>query len=542
MKRVVLCLGLLLVVVCRAVASASGDDVVAAFARAAHGEPLRYVAIGGSITQASGDGWVGEWLREQFPESDVTVVNSGMSATGSSLGIFRIDRDVIAHQPDLVAIEYCVNDGGGSDEDVVRYMETLVVRLKSLPKPPAIVIVEAASQGGVNLERHRRVARHYGLIEVDMQVAVDAQGGTWSDYFSDTVHPNKAGHELYAKTMSGVLAPLVERARSSRVEIKPAMLPAPLSVKPLLLDARMIPLQGYVTPGWRAEASLPAWWNRFFQGVLTADKPGAVLKIPVRGTTIGVFSALSKDYGSFYASVDGGLPSHVFTNTRDGYSYTGFASDLPAREHVLTLVLPAKNAEDPKLNGPVKLGYLLVAGETGASREASPQGEFTAEVMRDLVFTDIAASAWHYTTPVPVESMEGLQTVDARSVLFNPVWPEPGDVQFSLENMTWKQATGDGGLVDLRVLANSDAPAVAYARTTLRSEQGGAAIISLDVDYYAQLWLNGERVLVLDGPHPRPLFLTVQLKSGVNELYLKTCSGSAGHNFDMRVAQLGIAP
>ena len=82
-----------------------GDDVVAVFTRAERGEPLRYVAIGGSITQASGDGWAGEWLRRQFPKSDVTVVNSGMSATGSSLGIFRIERDIIAHQPDLVAID-----------------------------------------------------------------------------------------------------------------------------------------------------------------------------------------------------------------------------------------------------------------------------------------------------------------------------------------------------------------------------------------------------------------------------------------------------
>ncbi|HEY9248641.1 MAG TPA: SGNH/GDSL hydrolase family protein, partial [Rariglobus sp.] len=350
-----------------------GNDVVAVFARAERGEPLRYVAIGGSITQASGDGWAGEWLRGRFPKSDVTVVNSGMSATGSSLGVFRIERDISVHQPDLVAIEYCVNDGGLGDEEAVRYMETMVVRLKSLPHPPAIVIVEAAARGGVNLERHRRVARHYGLAEVDMQAAMDAKGAAaWDEYFSDNVHPNKAGHAFYAETMRGVLEPLAERARLAEVEARQTVLPAPLSEKPLLLDARMVPLQGYIAPGWKADASLPAWWNRFFQGGLGAGEPGAVLRVPFRGTTVGVFYAMNKDYGSFFAGVDGGLPCHVFTNTRGGYSSIILGNDLPAREHVLTLVLPGKSETDARLNGPVKLGYLLVAGETGAGREASP--------------------------------------------------------------------------------------------------------------------------------------------------------------------------
>ncbi|MET0262714.1 MAG: GDSL-type esterase/lipase family protein [Rariglobus sp.] len=514
----------------------TGDDVVAAFARAAKGEPLRYVAIGGSITQASGPGWVGDWLREQFPQSAVTVVNSGMSATGSSLGVFRIERDVIAHQPDLVAIEYCVNDGALSDEQAVRYMETMVVRLKSLPNPPAIVIIEAAAKEGVNLARHRRVARHYGLAEVDMQAAMDAKGAAaWDEYFSDNVHPNKAGHALYAETMSGVLAPLVERAKAGESPAQ-AKLPAPLSAKPLLLDARLVPLQGYGAPDWKSEASLPSWWNRFFQGVLGANEPGAVLRVPFRGTTVGVFFAMKTDYGSFYANVDGGLPRHVFTNTRSGYSSTLVGDDLPAREHTLTLVLPAKSETDARVNGPVKLGYLLVAGETGASREASPQGKFTAEVMRDLVFAEVAATAWSWAGPFAAG--EGL---DGREALFTKFLPEPGDADIAAKAVDWKPVTGEGAKVDVRALSGVEKPTVAYARTELDAGTGGDAVLSITVDYYVQLWINGERVLVFDGPHPRPFFLPVRLKAGMNEVFIKTAAGSAGHNFELRVAKAGLA-
>jgi Lysophospholipase L1 and related esterases len=518
---------------CGAGLAAVGDDVVAVFSRAERGEPLRYVAIGGSITQASGDGWAGGWLRERFPRSEVTVVNSGMSATGSSLGIFRIERDVIAHQPDLVAIEYCVNDGGLSDEEAIRYMETMVVRLKSLPHPPAIIIVEAAARDGVNLTRHRRVARHYGLVEVDMQAAMDAKGtAAWNDYFSDRVHPNKAGHALYAETMRGVLAPLAERAGTGKVK-KPARLPAPLSRKPLLLDARLVPLQGYQSSGWRQEASLPAWWNRFFQGVLSSDEPGATLRIPVRGTTFGVFYAMNKEYGSFYVNVDDGMPRHVFTNTRGGYNSVVAGIDLPAREHVLTLALPAKSESNARLNGAVKLGYLLVAGETRAKREASPRSAFTAEVMRNLMFADMTASAWRWAGPFPAGD-----GIDGREALFTKFLPEPGDADFGVKPVAWRPVTGDGARVDVRTLSGSRKPMVAYARTEFDAGEGGEAVLSVAVDYYAQLWVNGERVLVFDGPHPSPLFTTVRLKAGLNEFLIKTASGSAGHNFELSVAKV----
>ena len=124
-----------------------GRDILQVFTEAHRGEELRAVAMGGSITQA-GKGWVGPWLQQQFPNSKVSMHNAGMSGTGSNLGIFRLERDVIEYNPDLVFIEYAVNDGCGKVEDVIRWLESLVVRLKLLPQPPAIVFLEAAAQNG----------------------------------------------------------------------------------------------------------------------------------------------------------------------------------------------------------------------------------------------------------------------------------------------------------------------------------------------------------------------------------------------------------
>ncbi|WPJ95109.1 SGNH/GDSL hydrolase family protein [Coraliomargarita algicola] len=499
--------------VCTVVASQEpGSDVVAAFSRATKGEPLRYVAIGGSITQASSSGWIGDWLDEQFPKSEISVVNSGMSGTGSSLGIFRIDRDIISHAPDLVVIEYCVNDGGLTDEQAILYMETLVVRLKSLPHPPAIVIVEAAARRGVNLQRHRRIARHYGLVEADMQAAVEAHlsehGEDWNVLFSDDVHPNRAGHALYAETLRNTLRPLLNRARSKdRATATPLVpLPPPLSTKPLLLDARLVPLQAYITPDWKTGAPPSAWWGRFFQGAITAEAPGTALRLPVRGTTFGLFYARDTDNGSFLVNVDDSVPSHVYANTRDGFSYLLAGVDLPAREHMLNVVLPAESEIDPSRNGSVTLGYLLLAGETQATREPSPQGTFTPEVLRDLNLVPVPADAWSWTGPFSLSYPKEQMPIDARADTFTKFAPEPGDANFSLDRFTWKPVSAESNLVDFRTLIGEKKPSFVYARTEFDGGSGGQALLSITVDYYCQLWLNGERIIIFDGPHPRPHF------------------------------------
>src|SRR5690606_2758311 len=145
----------------------------------------------------------------------------------------------------------------------------------------------------------------------------------------------------------------------------------------------------------------------------------------------------------------------------------------------------------------------------------------------------VAASAWSWAGPFPAGT-----GIDARGALFTKFMPEPGDAGFAMKAVEWKPVTGDGATVDVRALSGDDTPTVAYARTAFDAGEGGEALLSVTVDYYAQLWLNGERVLVLDGPHQRPFFISVRLRAGVNEFFIKTAAGSAGHGFELRVATL----
>ncbi|PTX96207.1 lysophospholipase [Spartobacteria bacterium LR76] len=513
-----------------------GRDLSAVFQRAREGAPLRYVALGGSITQA-GEGWIGGWLKEKFPQSEVSAINSGMSATGSALGIFRVERDVIAYQPDLVAIEYCVNDGGLTDEEAIRYMESLVVRLRKLPHPPAILILEAAARDGVNLKRYREVAQHYNLLEVDLQAAVDAElkvsGRAWETLFSDAVHPNKEGHVFYAKVIEESLTPFLEAGGTDAS----SRLPPPLSAKPLLLDGRMVSLSGITAKaGWKLESSLPSWWNRFFNGVLSAGKPGTTMELPFRGTTVGLFFAMDRGFGTFYASVDGANPEQVFTNTRGGYSYKIFATDIAPQEHSICVALPPASAPALRQNGPVKLGFLLLAGETGASNLRGEQGDFSPDKLEPLDFRALKLEGLRWTGAYPLPDAEAH---DAETFMEMPFPPEEKDAA----EVQWNPlpATEDD-VWDFRKLVATKAPGIVYVSASVDSSDSGTGLLILTVDYFARIWVNGKlagKIGANHGSPDEPKQIPIELRKGKNDVLIKVGAGSDGHRLNFSIGTSG---
>lgn len=505
---------------------AVGADVAGVFARARAGAPLRCVAMGGSITQ-SGQGWIGPWLTKQFPQSAVTMINAGMSATGSGFAVFRLERDVLVHQPDLVLLEFCVNDRGLSDEDAIRYMETLVVRLKSMPHPPAIVIIEAAAdQGGVILQRHRAVAQHYGLLEVNLQADVTSYLQSnklpWSSLFSDDVHPNDAGNQFYSQAITDALEPLlgVEDAR----EQPASPLPSVLSKKPLLLDGTMVNLASLApTSEWVWENSLPFWWNRFFQGVLTSKAPAASLRVAVRATTLGLLYPMHPDYSTFRVSLDGANVTEIDTNSRGGYGYWILGMDLPAQEHVIGISKSGSQGE-------ARLGYLLVAGQTEASRTLSAQGHYSPDVLSSMKFTEVPADQWKWCGPFAVAQADALDAQSAIETVFPPENSDP---------LNWQpMGSQETAWIDLPFQAGN--PTIIYTATEVEAKQEENVLLSLAVDYFAKVWVNGELVMTLDAAHgavKSAQLVPAKLKAGRNVIQLKLGAGSKGFGFSFRIGR-----
>ena len=101
------------------------------FAKARAGGPVTVAYFGGSITAANG--WRPQtttWLQQRYPKAQFTEINAAIGGTGSDLGVFRLGQDVLAHRPDLVFVEFAVNDGGATPEQIYRCMEGIVRQIR----------------------------------------------------------------------------------------------------------------------------------------------------------------------------------------------------------------------------------------------------------------------------------------------------------------------------------------------------------------------------------------------------------------------------
>lgn len=84
---------------------------------AAH-EPLKIVCLGDSVTglyyhtggRRAYPDMVAVALRKADPQADVTAINAGISGNSTVDALQRLEKDVLAHRPDLVTVMFGLND------------------------------------------------------------------------------------------------------------------------------------------------------------------------------------------------------------------------------------------------------------------------------------------------------------------------------------------------------------------------------------------------------------------------------------------------
>ncbi len=92
------------------------------------GESVRVVCFGDSVTgvyyhtgsRRAYTDMLGIALRQFAPQAKVEMINAGISGNTTENALARIDRDVIAHRPDLVTVMFGLNDMARVPLDVYR--------------------------------------------------------------------------------------------------------------------------------------------------------------------------------------------------------------------------------------------------------------------------------------------------------------------------------------------------------------------------------------------------------------------------------------
>ena len=178
--------------------------------RAAQGERLTVGFIGGSITQgfAATDpdkcyaARTVAWLRKVFPNTEFDYVNAGIGATNSQFGAARVQEDLLCRLPDLVMVEFSVNDHS-TPHDRETY-EGLVRQIYGGSSHPAMVLLHSVyyDTGKSAAYYHAQIGRHYDLPCISMQnsiyPAVAAGKLPAEKITADFLHPNEIGHEFIA--------------------------------------------------------------------------------------------------------------------------------------------------------------------------------------------------------------------------------------------------------------------------------------------------------------------------------------------------------
>tara|TARA_Y100001972_G_C7662603_1_gene334433 strand:- start:1361 stop:2629 length:1269 start_codon:yes stop_codon:yes gene_type:complete len=309
---------------------------------------VKIAYIGGSITQAS-NGWrdlTFSWFRLNFPQTAFYQINAAIGGTGSDLGVFRMERDVLQHEPDLIFIEFSVNDGG-SREKVLAAMEGIVRQVrKNNPKTDICFVYTAAEMHvrdlvegklRVSAAASEELAAHYQIPTIHMGIEVarlyqqgkltlvaDPEENANTIVFTrDKTHPlSESGHPIYG----AVVAKYLEEMRSQPADVEYS-LPDPY-VDYQWEEAQMVEVSETQLIGeWKElpdENEIKKGVREFMPHVFQAS-PGAVMKFRFDGSVLGFYDVIGPKVSVIEITVDGEKQEKVrFDQWCNNYRKTSF--------------------------------------------------------------------------------------------------------------------------------------------------------------------------------------------------------------------------
>lgn len=188
-------------------------------ARLESGTPTTVAAIGDSLTT----GWMApkgyidflrEWFREQYAESPVTIIASGIPGDTADFGRIRVDRSILHQSPDCVLIQYALNDAacGFTPEQFKDNMQAIIDRVRAAGDAD-IILVTAAHVGNLGerhfAEEYYEIIEHLGKskglpvakVHEHWKKAIAAGVNYESLVQFDLVHPTVAGYRVMAEAI-----------------------------------------------------------------------------------------------------------------------------------------------------------------------------------------------------------------------------------------------------------------------------------------------------------------------------------------------------
>lgn len=507
------------------------DGIGNFLAKCRAGKPVTVAYFGGSITEMKG--WrnlTTDWLRAAYPKAAITEVAASIGGTGSDLGVFRLAKDVLSKAPDLVFVEFAVNDGDKPPRNIWRQMEGIVRQIwRKNPRTDVVFCYTVA--GGIFNEyakgRYNRsasvmeqVAAHYGIPSISLGVpavelykkgglvisrgtfatAVPKQdpeydrkvkelmaGDTRLLFANDGVHPRPEGHALYLEA--------VKAAFGAMAAAKPVD-HAPRLATPFVPDnwerARVVPVTADVLRGgWSPDPERP--------GTFLARQPGASLKFTFAGSVLRLRMCYQPDGGILAAKIDGKPIADVvgfdqYSTYVRGGSVTLYDGADGVHEVELTLTdrepdrtILARQFKDPKAElaqpkykGTVfRVSALMLIGDVLGQRTltVSPDGLSPQQALETIR----AAKKGGDTSAWTVEVKPGFYT------LREPLVLRPEDSGTAAAPVVWRGAGEASEISGGARLTGWRDTGKGWFETAVPTDPDGEPV------WFEMLWVNGRR-------------------------------------------------
>ena len=322
------------------------------YRKLAEGKSVKIAYFGGSITEQKG--WrlqSLDYFRKLYPKAKADEIHAAIGGTGSTLGAFRLEHDVIQYKPDLIFIEYAVNDGQTPPIEIRRAMEGIIRHTwRELPETDICIVYTITENHMKEMLKDRMVRSasvmedvadyynipsiHFGvnvaqlLRENKLVMRADAKGmATVSGdglnipakvpmtadgkmpFSKDGVHPYlNTGHVLYTNTLKKVLPEIAKAGRpGSHLPLPPPVMKDNYEfTTAVLLDSPGVKLSGKVTklapenyPGKSFSRYLPAIWKL---------EPGATVEFQFKGTRGLLYTIFGPGCGRMEITIDDRKP------------------------------------------------------------------------------------------------------------------------------------------------------------------------------------------------------------------------------------------
>jgi len=349
-----------------------------------HNQSFTVAYFGGSITEGAGSSdyahcWAGlttAWLQEKYPSCKINPIQAAIGGTGSLLGAYRCEEDVIRYRPDLVFFEYAVNDSAGNYDELINNCDAILRKLwKADPTTDVVMIYtttreisDKMSTGSVYVSRSAfsTCSYYYGDIpQIDIGEALREKvlltGGDWLTYTKEGVHPLDNGYRVYMDVLEKKLSIILEEA-SVLASPLARVLPAPMVKEGSHIGAHMESAWGTAQASGfeKVEKSLCGRYPHYIE----ATQPGAELTYTFTGSRLDLYWMMACDSGDIIYSIDGSPEKQLsawdhYCLDFDRANSITLASGLPFGEHTLYLKV-AESHKEGSTGYAIRIGAYLV--------------------------------------------------------------------------------------------------------------------------------------------------------------------------------------